>query len=82
MPLQLTAPVFDDAVLSELQQAYNLACRELDLDPHPIDPSANAEIREALAKAIVDMAAMGVRDPRILRMRALQAVRNPAASTH
>ena len=76
------APAYDAAALSVLEQAYSWACREIDIDPHPIDPSLNKDIREALAKAIVDMAATGLRDPRILRARALRAVINPGASKH
>ena len=63
-----------------LEQAYSAACWELDIDPHPGDPALNKDLREALAKAIVDMAATGVRDPRILRARALQATGERRAS--
>jgi hypothetical protein len=63
-----------------LEQAYSAACRELDIDPHPSDPALNRDVREALAKAIVDMAATGLRDRRILRARALQAIGNRGAS--
>lgn len=77
MSVKQFAPTYDAAVLSVLEQAYSAACRELDIDPHPSDPALNKDLREALAKAIVDMAATGVRDPRILRARALQAIRDP-----
>jgi hypothetical protein len=80
MPSKPIAPAYDPADLSVLEQAYSWACRDIDIDPHPIDSSMNKAIREALAKAIVDLAAMGLRDPRILRARALQAVRKPVAS--
>ena len=80
MPVQQFAPTYDAAVLSVLEQAYSAACRELYIDPHPSDPALNKDLREALAKAIVDMAATGLRDPRILRARALQAIGKRGAS--
>jgi hypothetical protein len=63
-----------------LEQAYSAACREIEIDPHPSDPALNKGVREAIAKAIVDMAATGLRDPSILRARALEAIgeRGPA----
>ena len=44
----------------------------------PSDHSCDADTREALARAIMDLAAMGLRDPHILRESALQQVRKPA----
>jgi hypothetical protein len=76
MPWTPIAGTYDAAVLSVLEQAYSSACREIDIDPHPIDPSSNKVIREALAKATMDMAAIGLRDPTVLRAWALEAVRN------
>ena len=73
-------PSYDPADLSVLEQAYSWACRDIDIDPHPIDSAMNKAIREALAKAIVNLAATGLRDPSMLRARALQAVRKPVAS--
>jgi hypothetical protein len=80
MPVKQFAPTYDAAVLSMLDQAYSAACRELDIDPNPSDPALNKDLREALAKAIVDMAATGLRDPRTLRLRALQAIAKRGAS--
>ena len=64
---------YDAAVLSILQQAYDEASREIGIDPHPIDPSLHKQIREALAGAIMNLAARGLRDPRVLKERALIA---------
>jgi hypothetical protein len=74
--------VFDSADLTVLQQAYDDACREIGIDPHPAERSSQRHTREALASAIVAMAATGLWDPRILKRRALQAVRKPAVSDH
>jgi hypothetical protein len=75
-------PVFDSADLSALQQAYDEACREIGIDPHPADQSLHEQIRAALASAIMKMAAAGIRDPRILKARALRTVRTPVASVY
>jgi hypothetical protein len=72
MPFSRAGPAYDAAVLSMLQQAYNDACREIGVDPHPSDQARDKETREALATAIMDLAATGLRDPHILRERALQ----------
>jgi hypothetical protein len=63
--------------LAALQQAYDEACREIGLEPHPVDGSLHKETREALARAIMDMAAAGLRDPRILRAKARQMLMKP-----
>jgi hypothetical protein len=65
-------------VLALLQQAYDDACREIGIEPNPADRSLHKETRELLAAAIMDLAASGLRDPRILRERALQTVTKPA----
>jgi hypothetical protein len=70
--------VFDSADLSVLQEAYDEACREIGIDPHPADRSSHRHTRETLASTIVAMAANGLWDPRILKRRALQAVKKPA----
>jgi hypothetical protein len=72
--------VFDSADLCVLQQVYDEACRAIAIDPHPADRSLNRHTREALASAILELAAIGLWDPRILKARALQAVRDPAVS--
>ena len=71
MPFSRAGPAYDPAVLSMLQQAYDDACREIGVDPHPSDQARDKETREALAKAILDLAATGLRDAPILRDRAL-----------
>jgi hypothetical protein len=76
MPSTPVSGTYDAAVLSVLEQAYSSACREIDIEPRPVDPSSNKADREALAKAIMQMAALGLRDPSILRARALEAARN------
>ena len=80
MPLNPAELAYDAAVLSILQSAYDEACRDIGLDPHPIDHSSTKGIREALASEIMNMASMGLRDPRLLRERALRAVIKPAVS--
>jgi hypothetical protein len=75
MPFSRAGPFYDADVLSMLQQAYDDACRGLGLDPHPSDQSRDKETREALATAIMDLAATGLRDPHILRERALQVTK-------
>ena len=67
MPFSRAAPTYDPAVLAILQQAYDEACRELGVDPNPVDRSLLQETREALAAAIMDLAATGLRDPSVLR---------------
>jgi hypothetical protein len=37
--------VFDSADLSVLQEAYDEACRELGIDPHPADRSSHQYTR-------------------------------------
>jgi hypothetical protein len=76
MPFSRAGPSYDAAVLSILQQAYDDACREIGVDPHPTEESRDKETREALAKAIMDLAATGLRDPHILRERALQLTKS------
>jgi hypothetical protein len=70
MRLHRPEPVYDPDALDILQQAYDEACRQVGIDPHPIDGGLNKEVREALARAIVDMAAAGLRDPCLLRTKA------------
>ena len=72
MPFSRAGPAYDPAVLSMLQQAYDDACLAIGVDPHPSDQAGDKETREALATAIMDLAATGLRDPHILRERALQ----------
>ena len=73
MPAQ---PVYDADTLSILQHAYDEACRESGMDPRACDREGH-HAREALAKAVLHVAATGVRDPRVLRKRAIAAVMNP-----
>ena len=68
-------PVFDSADLSVLQQAYDEACRKIVLDPSPADQSLHKQTRDALARAIMKLAATGLSDPQVLKARALRTVR-------
>ncbi len=79
MPFSRAQPPYDPATLAILQQAYDEACRDIGTAPHSTDPEGS-HIREALAKAIMHVAATGVRDPRVLRERAVHAVMNPDAN--
>ena len=72
MPFNRAGPAYDSAVLSMLQQAFDDACHEIGVDPHPSDQARDKETREALATAIMELAATGLRDPHVLRERALQ----------
>lgn len=74
MPFSQAQPAYDAATLSILQQAYDDACRETGLDPRAVDQDRQ-QLREMLAKAVMHIAATGVRDPRVLRQRAIQAVK-------
>ena len=69
MPFSRAGPAYDPAVLSMLQQAYDDACREIGVDPHPSDQARDKETREALATAIMDLAAT-LRDPHVAGARA------------
>jgi hypothetical protein len=84
MPFSRAGPAYDPAVLSMLQQAYDDACRDIGVDPHPSEQARDKVTREALATAIMDLAATGLRDPHILRERALQLTKprrpRPAAA--
>lgn len=81
MPLNAVEPVFDSSDLAVLQQAYEEACRDIGVDPHPADKSLHKQTREALASFIIKMAAAGLRDPRILKARALRTARNPTTAS-
>ena len=83
MPFSRAGPAYDPAVLSMLQQAYDDACREIGVDPHPSDQARDKETREALATAIMDLAATGC-VIRMLRERALQLTKptRPQAGRH
>jgi hypothetical protein len=63
MRLNRPERVYDPDALEILQQVYDEVCRELGIDPHPVDGALHKEPREELAKAIVDMSAAGLRDP-------------------
>jgi hypothetical protein len=53
-------PVYDPDALKILQQAYDETCRQFGIDPHPVDGGLHKETREALASALVDLAAAGL----------------------
>jgi hypothetical protein len=73
MTFSRVQPAYDAATLSILQQAYDAACRERGMDPRSGDLDGH-KARELLAKAVMHVAATGVRDARVLRERAIQAV--------
>ena len=72
MTFSRAQPAYDPATLSVLQ-AYEAACHERGMDPRSFAQDGR-EARETLAKAVMHVAATGVRDPRELRERAIQAV--------
>jgi hypothetical protein len=57
---------YDPADLAIFQQAYEDACRKLDLDPSPTDDTVYESLRDDLAKAVMNAARFGERDPAIL----------------
>jgi hypothetical protein len=73
MTFSRAQPAYGPATLSILQQAYEAACRQRGMDPRSFDPDGR-QARETLAKAVMHVAATGVRDPRELQERAIQAV--------
>ena len=73
MTFSRVQPAYDAATLSILQQAYDAACREKGVDPRSGDWHGH-KARRSLAKAVMHVAATGVRDARVLRERAIQAV--------
>ena len=54
------------ADLAIFQQAYEDACRKLGLDPSPTDGTVYESLRDDLAKAVMNAARFGERDPAIL----------------
>ena len=79
MRLHRPEPVYDPDALDILQQAYDEACRQVGIDPHPIDGGLHKETREAVARAIVDMSEAGLQDPRLLRTKARHMLMNRLA---
>ena len=51
---------------TELAAAYEDACRKLGLEPLPEDPADSCFVRDSLAKALVNAAKLGERDPAVL----------------
>ena len=45
------------------QQAYEDACRKLGIDPSPTDDTVYRNLRDDLARSIMDAARFGERDP-------------------
>lgn len=58
---------FDPDVTQAMAQAYEQACQQL-------NGSANDLVKEVIAKRIIHLAQTGVRDPIMLRERALEAL--------
>ena len=52
--------------LAIFQQAYEDACRKVGLDPAPSDDTVYRRLRDELAKAVINAARFGERDPAIL----------------
>jgi len=51
------------AELAIFEQAYQDACRRLDINPSPTDDIIFRQLREDLAKAVMNAARFGERDP-------------------
>ncbi len=62
---------FDDATLAVLQRAFDEACREAGVEEKPAEAPWNVERRAKMAAAIVELAAAGELNPRILKERAV-----------
>ncbi len=54
---------YDSAELAIFRQAYEDACRKLDLDPMASDDAVYRSLRDDLAKAVMNAAGFGERDP-------------------
>ena len=54
---------YDPAELAMFRQAYEGACRKLGLDPAPKDDAVYRSLRDDLAKAMMNAARFGERDP-------------------
>ena len=54
---------YDSAELAIFEQACEDACRKLGLDPSPTDDTVYRRLRDDLAKAIMNAAHFGERDP-------------------
>lgn len=52
--------------LAIFQQAYEDACRKLGLDPSPSDDTVYRRLRDVLARAVMNAARSGERDPAVL----------------
>jgi hypothetical protein len=74
-PFRRSQQVFDPAELAVLQAAYEDACRDLKLAPEDVDGADGDERRHALARALLHAAAMGERNPTILKTQALVALK-------
>jgi len=53
---------YDSPELAILQEAYDIACRKLCINPKPFNTDDNKLLRNALAIAVLKAAKLGVRD--------------------
>jgi hypothetical protein len=65
-PFRDYADRYDSSELAIFQQAYEDACRKLGLDPSPRDDTVYRRLRDDLARAVMNAARLGERDPVIL----------------
>ena len=54
---------YTSSELAIFQQAYEDACRKLGIDPSPTDDTVYRNLRDDLARSIMDAARFGERDP-------------------
>jgi hypothetical protein len=54
---------YDPSELAIFQQAYEDACRKLGIDPSPADDTIYRNLRDDLAKSVMNAARFGERDP-------------------
>jgi hypothetical protein len=62
-PFQLYEKIY---LSTELCSAYEDACRKLGLEPLPENAADHRYVRDRLAKALINAAKLGERDPAIL----------------
>ena len=54
---------YTSSELAIFQQAYEDACRKLGIDPSPTDDTVYRNLRDDLARSVMDAARFGERDP-------------------
>ena len=72
---------YDSPELAAFQDAYEIACRKLCVNPKPFNSDDNKILRDALAIAVLKAANLGERDPLTLAMFAVATGLGPTRHT-